>query len=296
MRKLIAVAALALAAVACSDPVRVITPRAGGTEPTTSPPASPSPSSAPATTQVTLYYLSSGANEVFLVPERHRVAATPAIARAALEELVHGQAQDPDHSTPFPDDSKINSVTISSGLATVDWSAEVLEASVGAEVESRGIQSIVYTLTEFSSVQKVRFTVEGKTSGTASNGRAIEDFWGHVGLSDQPWDRDDPLDVLAPITLWTPLQGTSSSGSLSLTGEGTTFEANVGIRLYDAAGKLVYQGHATAFPGPPERGEFSATIPFTAPSSPQTWTLAVTETSAMDGAVVYQETRTIRVG
>ena len=47
-------------------------------------------------------------------------------------------------------------------VATVDWSAEVLEGSGGARVEELAIQSIVYTLTEFPTISSVRFTVEGK--------------------------------------------------------------------------------------------------------------------------------------
>jgi hypothetical protein len=287
---------LALATAACSKGATVSGPGADSTgAPASTPASSSQPSASPGTTRVTIYYLASGAERLYLAPERHTVRRTQAIAKAALEELVHGTAQDSDHSTPFPRAAKINSVTIRDKVATVDWSAEVLEANAGGNTEALGIQSVVYTLTEFSTIAKVRFTVEGKTSGTASNGRNIEDFWGHEGLGGQPWDRDPQIEVLAPITLWTPGNGAHSSGTLRLTGEASTFEGNVGIILRDASGKVVKQTNTTAV-GAPDRGPFDTTISFTPPSSAQTWTLQVIEDSAKDGSVVFMEDRAIKVG
>ena len=301
MKKLIATLTLAAAAAACSTNTPV-TPgsRSSGT-PASTPVTSPlspagSPTATPTTTNVTLYYLVSGADEIYLTAERHRIAKTEAIARAALEELLHGAPQDEDHSTPFPKATKVDSVVIDDGVATVDWSADVLTGSGGARVEELAIQSIVYTLTEFSSVTKVRFTVEGKSQGTASNGRSIEDFWGHAGLAAQPWSRAVSYEVLAPITLWTPLEGTGSAGTLKLTGLAQTFEANVGIILRDAKGKIVKQTSATALEAEPAREPFTKKLTFTPPSSPQTWTLEVFEASAMDGEIVFMEDRSIAVG
>ncbi len=296
MSKRLLLVALALATAACAKGTTAHEPAPGSTGIPTSPPASSSPTASTGTTPVTIYYLVSGTDRLYLTPERRKVTRTQAIAKAALEELVHGTAQDPDHTTPFPSAATINAVAISNKVATVDWSAEVLTASAGAETEKLGIQSIVYTLTEFATITSVRFTVEGKTSGTASNGRAIEDFWGHQGLAGQPWDRDPQIDVLAPITLWTPLDRARSNGSLRLTGEASTFEANVGIVLRDASNKVVKQTSTTASIGAPDRGTFSATITFTPPATPETWTLQVIEDSAEDGSVVFMETRTIRVG
>ncbi|HJR18823.1 MAG TPA: GerMN domain-containing protein [Actinomycetota bacterium] len=296
MKKLIAILTLAAAAAACAAD----TPVTPGAQPgTQSPGTTGSPTGTPATpagTQVTLYYLVEGADDFYLTAERHTVARTEAIARAALEELLHGTPQDEDHSTPFPKATKVNSVVISDAVATVDWSAEALTGSGGGRVEALAIQSIVYTLTEFPTITKVRFTVEGKSEGTASNGRSIEDFWGAVGMSGQPWDRDPEIDVLAPITLWTPLEAAASSGTLKLTGLAQTFEANVGIILRNAAGKIVVQTNATALEAAPAREPFTKKITFTPPSSPETWTLEVFEASAMDGSIDFMEDRTIRVG
>lgn len=148
-----------------------------------------------------IYYLTQRQEELRLVREAHAVPNTPRIAAAALEELVHGAPHRPDHWTPFPAAAQILSVTISEGVATVDWSSQVLDANVGAEVEALGIQSVVWTLTEFRSITGVRFTVQGQDRGTTENGRMIEDWWGHVGLGGQPWRRDETLRVLTGASL-----------------------------------------------------------------------------------------------
>lgn len=290
MRKFSTLLILSLAA-ACGSPARP------GSAPPQATPATSSPATgSEETTEVTVYYLVQGKNSPYLAPERHRIARTPAIARAAMEELVHGAALDPDHTTPFPRAARINSVSISGEVATVDWSAEVLTASVGAEGEARGIQSAVYTLTEFPTIRSVRFTVEGKGSGTASNGRTIEDWWGHVGLAGQPFRREPAAGLLEPVTLWTPNENDRSSGAITLRGEATVFEANVSIRLLDASGREVAKTFTTASEGAPGRGDFTATLSFAPPATPQIWKLIAFEASAEDGSVFFAEDRAIRVG
>ena len=289
MRRIAGMMLLALAA-ACGSPARPVT-QPGATAPETT-----APPSQPETMEVTIYYLVTGKNGIYLAPERHRVAKAQAVARAAVEELVHGTAQDPDHSTPFPRAATINAVSISSGVATVDWSAEVLNASVGAEQEERGIQSLVYTLTEFPTITGVRFTVEGKASGSASNGRRIEDWWGHVGLGGQPFKRAAAPGLLEPVTLWTPVEGDRSTGAITLRGDATVFEATVSIRLVDATGRTIAEAFTTAGEGAPGRGAFESTLTFAPPATPQTWNVIAYEASAEDGSVFFAEDRSIRVG
>jgi germination protein M len=146
--------------------------------------------------EVVVYYLTLMHGRQHLVGERHVVEETPRIATAAMEKLLHGTPHRRDHLVPFPKKAVIRGVTISQGVATVDWSSDVLEASMGANSEWLAIQAAVWTLTEFPSIKEVRFTVEGKDQGVASNGRLVEDWWGHVGLYDQPWSRDMSLRVL----------------------------------------------------------------------------------------------------
>lgn len=116
------------------------------------------------------------------------------VPQAVVEQVLAGPTVQ-SLSTPFPAGTRVESVTLEGTEATVDWNADVLRANVGAETEAYGIQSIVYSLTDLPEIRSVRFTVEGKASGTASNGRTIEDWWGHVGLSEQPFTRDSTLRI-----------------------------------------------------------------------------------------------------
>ncbi|MEG3070925.1 MAG: GerMN domain-containing protein [Candidatus Syntrophopropionicum ammoniitolerans] len=93
----------------------------------------------------------------------------------------------------LPAATKVNSIDIEDGLATVDFSQEVLHANVGASGEALGIQSIVNTLTEFPEIKKVSFTVEGEVE-------TAMDWWGHVGLYQQPFSRD--LSQVNEPSIW----------------------------------------------------------------------------------------------
>lgn len=279
----------AAVAVACARAPQE-PPRAGP------PPESPTPTVALPMTKVTIYYLIDFGGRMWLAPERHEVAEQPRTCRAALEEFVRGEPQDPDHLTPIPAAARILDLTITDGLTTVDWSAEVLEATTGSEGEALGIQSIVWTLTEFLTVDRVRFTVEGKVEGTASNGRPIQDWWGHVGLHEQPFGRAKAIEVLEPITVWSPADGAAVGQTFRVVGEASTFEANVPIRIFDAGGALVQTEVATATEGGPGRGTFDIQITIESlPPSPETWRLEAYEVNQETGADFFVESRRIEV-
>ncbi|MGH2728610.1 MAG: GerMN domain-containing protein, partial [Actinomycetota bacterium] len=118
MRKLIATLTLAAAAAACSASN---TPGAPGAQPPAGSPSN-SPRSTPAApagkTTVTVYYLVAGATQMYLAPERHEIDKTPAIAKAALDELLRAETQDDDHTVPFAEGAAVNSVVISDKVAT----------------------------------------------------------------------------------------------------------------------------------------------------------------------------------
>lgn len=135
------------------------------------------------TMDLTVYYLKDSENDIYLVREIHTVEKNPAVAKAALNELISGNPITNGAYRVLPANTKILGISIVQGLATVDFSNEVLMANVGARGEAMGIVSIVNTLTEFPTIQKVQFTVDGK----AENGM---DWWGHIGLYDQPFKRN----------------------------------------------------------------------------------------------------------
>lgn len=149
------------------------------------------------TMSVFVYFPKWTETETYLVEEEHVVPETPAVAKAALEELIKGEPLDASLKPIIPKEAKILGIKIEDGMATVDFSREILQVNVGAQGEALGIYSIVNTLTQFPTIQKVQFLVEGKDKGEI-DGRRIEDWWGHIGLFEQPFSRNDELVPLQP--------------------------------------------------------------------------------------------------
>ena len=132
----------------------------------------------------------------FLVREVHKVPEDEEKEKAALVELIRGNPKTKKAYAVIPRNTTILSLKIKDGLATVDFSREIFNHDSGAIGESLGISSIVNTLTEFTNIKKVKFKVEGKEKGKVGN-RDVESWWGHVGLSEQPFERDEKI-ILKP--------------------------------------------------------------------------------------------------
>lgn len=145
--------------------------------------------------EIEVWFLADRDGRLHLAKELRPVPDDERIAEAAVEQLLEGPTVEGLFS-PFSAGTRVRSVAVEGGVATVDWTSDVLTVSVGAEGETYGIQSVVHTLVGLGGIDKVRFTVEGKQAGQASNGRRIEDWWGHVGLAGQPFTRDPGIRTL----------------------------------------------------------------------------------------------------
>jgi len=228
------------------------------------------------TMEIAVYYLKSTDQEFYLVREVHQVEKTTEVAQAALNELIKGDPVTPDAYRVLPEDTRILGVNIENGLATIDFSPEVLRANVGSSGEGLGIASIVNTLTEFPTIQEVAFTVDGQVENAM-------DWWGHVGLYEQPFQRD--LSNVFEPSIWvtSPVKDQVISSPLKISGNARVFEATVSFRLKDAAGNVLAQGFATAAEGAPGRGDFEGELAFKPDGSGQ-GQLEVFEESMKDGS------------
>ncbi|MFZ2190325.1 MAG: GerMN domain-containing protein [Candidatus Magasanikiibacteriota bacterium] len=94
------------------------------------------------------------------------IIKTPAVGRAALEELFKGPTElekKAGYFTTIPDGVKIQKLSIVDGVARVDLSKE-LEYQVGGSCRIGSIiAEITETLKQFSTVQKVIISVDGRT-------------------------------------------------------------------------------------------------------------------------------------
>ncbi|MDD5032708.1 MAG: GerMN domain-containing protein [Candidatus Pacebacteria bacterium] len=103
-------------------------------------------------------------NKVF--PVERKVAKTQAVARVALEELLKGPAsveKKCGFATSINPGVKINSLTIENGVARVDFDGE-MERAVGGSCRVSAIRAqITETLKQFSTVNSVIMSVNGRT-------------------------------------------------------------------------------------------------------------------------------------
>jgi hypothetical protein len=266
----------------------------GGTSPTAAPtsPAeapSPSPSVAPSEAaatpsatsstqpsagklQLKAYFLLYGNIDgpTPLVPVSREVDGTVAVARAAMEQLLAGPTDDERAhdlrvgtiGTRIPEGTRLLSLDVGDGIATVDLSGEFATGDItGDERESWAIRlaQVTYTLTQFPTVQSVRFLVDGKPGG------AIE---GHEGSPIDLATRAAYADQLPAVFVDEPAWGgaiadpLTVSGIAQLDGDSPEFRAALVSRTTDES--LVQQTVRPTCPTgcwqPPGGGEFEFPI------------------------------------
>ncbi len=114
--------------------------------------------------EIALYFCNQDATA--LAQEKRIIAVAPDITMKdlmlrTLEELIKGPTDSDLHKT-IPVEVQVNSVEIDDNIALVDFSIEMHSKHWGGTTgEGMTINSIVYTLTEFPGIDKVKMTVEG---------------------------------------------------------------------------------------------------------------------------------------
>jgi hypothetical protein len=189
----------------------------------------------PAPMSLTVFRVENGS----LHAEHAEVPATQAVAHAALDALGLGA-----------------DVTIDAGTAHVD-----LDDATAAQVAE-----VVYTLTQFSSVQRV-------------------DVAGRMGLT-----RDDVSSFVPPILVEKPSSGATVGQTFAVSGTASVFEATLVLEVR-RGGKVLSRQTVTAGEGAPGRGPFSATVH--APVGDVT--LAAYSPSAADGSHQHEQDLTLTV-
>lgn len=144
-------------------------------ETTTTSPTTESPSS-----EITIYLLEESGQAV-PVP---RTVTTEGVARAAVLALIDGPTSR-EHAaglvTAFPPESLLLGMDIADGTATVNMSRE-FESGGGSTAILGRLAQLVYTLTEFDSVDRVDLLLDGQE---------IEYFSGEGVIVGEGWTRDD---------------------------------------------------------------------------------------------------------
>ena len=171
-----------------------------------------------------------------------------------MDALLRGQilADYDALSTAIPAGTRLLGLSIHDGVATVDLSRE-FESGGGSASAFRRLGQVVYTLTQFPTVQKVRFRLDGEPVNVfSSEGIVLKN----------PVGRSDYADLLPAITVDKPAAGDQVTSPVTVSGSANVFEANVTVEVLDAKGKVVGKTFTTASCGTGCRGTYSVDVTY----------------------------------
>ncbi|MDN5331756.1 MAG: germination protein [Tepidanaerobacteraceae bacterium] len=187
-----------------------------------------------------------------LVPVTKDIPWVEGIGKAALENLVDkaeiaAELKALGLKPPLPAGTKVVGMTIRDGLAKVDFSREFLNLSNRTQ-EENAVKAVVYTLTEFPTVQRVHLMVEGKSLKKCPNGTVLDDELRRemINLEDKKAGSNK-----VPITLY--FRATSSEGTY-------TYYVPV-TRLVEKSDDLMKVALEELIKGPKEGMGLSSVIP-----------------------------------
>ena len=184
-----------------------------------------------------------------------RAVPATAVAKGGVEALLDG----PDSfeagigmTSQIPQGTHLLGLRIDGGAATVDLSAEFALGGGSLSMSLR-VAQVVFTLTQFDTVDTVSILLDGEvpTEGIGGEGVPAADL-----------DRNDFTDLTPLVLVESPVPGDLVRSPLTIEGIANTFEATVQYEFADAKRKILAEGFTTATAGSGEWGDFSATVEF----------------------------------
>lgn len=235
------------------SPTAVPTPTATATPTST---ASPTPSASPSTPAAVVtdvhVYLVQG--EKLVAAHRAPQVKGGAVLRAALTELFQGPnpfERSVGLTSAVPAGTVLNDVALSAGTATVDVS-RAYESGGGTLSMGLRLAQVVYTATQFPTVQRVVFRLDGQP---------VTVFSGEGIVIDHPATRAQFEELVPAILIDSPGIGeTVRSGPLTIRGEANVFEAVLFVAVTDWDGRVVAEQRVMATSGTGTGGTFSVTV------------------------------------
>jgi hypothetical protein len=223
------------------------------------------------------FVLEESGRNATLVPVLRTVPESRAPARAAMKALLAGPTSrehgaDREISTLIPAGTRLLGVSTQSGVATVNLSGTFATAPSTFSSRAR-LAQLVYTLTQFSTINAVRFQLDGQT---------VTIFPPSIKL-DKPLGRASFRSTMLPdIFVDRPAWGAGLPDGGRVNGVANVFEAQFRIAVLDARGKVLVDKPVHATCGSGCWGTFDLTVRYTV-SRGQWGTLRVWDPSEMDG-------------
>jgi hypothetical protein len=190
-----------------------------------------------------------------LVAVRRSHPPTQLVATAAIHALLAGPTageRSAGLTSAVPPGTRLLGIAIRDGLATVDLTSEYQSGGGALSMQTR-LGQVVYTLTQFPTVQQVRFRLDGSPVNVFSSEGIV---------LDHPVGRSDYADLLPAIVVDKPATGDHVASPVTVSGTADVFEANVTVEIVDAKGKVVGKTFTTASCGTGCRGVYSVDVTY----------------------------------
>ncbi len=238
------------------------------------------------TTLVNVYWGWTVLNPTAGSPERIGAGARNVAAdtplRNSLEAMfdgVNSVEQTIGMITSIPPGTSVLGIAVDDTTATVDLSGE-FEASSGSLDETMRLAQVVFAVTQFDGIDRVKFHIDGAPRDPIlSHGFVVGD-----GLT-----RDDFANVRPSILIEQPYPGAEVTTPLIIRGESNTFEGTVRYAITTGGGDgvLLTEGFTTATAGMGIWGSFEAIVDlsdFASDYQPGPGSIIMWEDSPRDGS------------
>lgn len=190
-----------------------------------------------------------------LVAVRRTHQPTQLVATAAINSLLDGPTTAESvmgYASAVPTGTKLLGIAIHNGVATVDLTSEFQDGAGSRSMQMR-LGQIVYTLTQFPTVQTVRFLLDGAPVNVFSSEGIV---------LDHPVGRNDYVNLLPAITVDKPAPDAPVTSPATVSGTANVFEANVSVEILNANEEVVGKTFTTATCGTGCRGTYSVPVTF----------------------------------
>ena len=214
-----------------------------------------------------------------LVETQRDGAATEGVAAEAVRLLLAGPV-DPSHETAIPGGTRLLGIDIDDGIATVDLTSE-FESGGGSHGMFLRLGQVVYTVTQFPTVDAVRFHLDGEP---------VDVFSAEGIVLDEPVTREDYENLQPMIVVESPASGADVSSPITVTGRANVFEANVTLRILDSQRREIAKTFTTATCGSGCWGSFRGEIAYRVSSNQQGWLVVQDDDADGDGKPSHQVT------
>jgi hypothetical protein len=214
-----------------------------------------------------------------VVPVLRRIPTTTGVAAAAVRQLLAGpttteRTTSPRISTAIPSGTRLLGLTIRDGTATVDLSGRFAAGGGTAGMFAR-LGQLTWTLTQFSTVSRVRLRLDGRAVTTFSGeGLILPRYLTRATFRDE---------IVAPIHVDRPAHRAAFASGGRASGIANVFEAAFHIAILDGGRRTLVSRPTMATCGTGCWGRFDVVLRYRVSRAQWGW-LRVWSDSARDGS------------